>query len=119
MTDSAGYASATLEALQGTSVAWVMSVPAVLKQAKGFLDDLDTSAFEPLVEGYDVARAEVTYADVKQRWLVLRSAAARERAQATAERRLPKGSEEERKRFETLCRQAFSCEEDALAALER
>ena len=119
VTDSAGYTRATLETLTGTGVTWVMSVPATLAQAKDLLDGLDATEFEPLQDGYEAARVSVTYAGVKQRWLVLRSEAARERAREATERQLLKGSEEERKRFESLARQAFSCEEDAWAALER
>lgn len=68
----------------------------------------------------------VEYAGVKQQWLVIRSQAAKdavlnvvkERAKVTAERQLLKLSEEEGKRFDALTRQEFSCEADALQALE-
>lgn len=119
VTDSAGYTSTTLQALQHTNVTWVMSVPATLSSAKELLGNLTPDDFSPLVAGYEVARVEVTYAEVPQRWLVIRSQAARKRARAATERQLLKTSEAERKRFETLCRQEFSCEQDALGALER
>ncbi|MDZ7705280.1 MAG: IS1634 family transposase [Trueperaceae bacterium] len=109
----------TLQALQHTNVTWVMSVPATLSSAKELLGNLTPDDFSPLVAGYEVARVEVTYAEVPQRWLIIRSQAARKRARAATERQLLKTSEAERKRFETLCRQEFSCEQDALGALER
>lgn len=119
VTDSAGYTPATLQALQDTSVTWVMSVTAALSQAKTLLEDLPADDFLPLVAGYEAARVDVTYAEVPQRWLVICSQAARERARAVTQRQLLKAGEEERKRFERLCRQAFSCEQDAHRALER
>ncbi len=66
---------------------------------------------------------DTVYAGIKQRWLVIRSdpksrsLAARERARGSVERQLLKGSEEERKRFDRLRTQEFSCEADARAAL--
>lgn len=117
--DSAGYTPTTLQTLQDTDVTWVMSVPATLSQAKKLLDELTPNDFLALSEGYGAVRVEVTYAKVPQRWLVFRSQAARERARATVQRQLLKASEEELKHFERLCRQAFSCEQDAQAALQR
>lgn len=119
VTDSAGYTPTTLQTLQPMNVTWVMSVPATLSSAQGLLATLPTEDFSLLVAGYEAVRVEVTYADVVQRWLVVRSQAARERARATSQRQLLKASEVERKRFETLCRQAFSCQQDAYAALAR
>lgn len=119
VTDSAGYMPTTLQALADSSVTWVISVPATLSQAKELLGGLKLEDFSLLSEGYDAARVELSYAGVPQRWLVIRSRAARERARAATERQLLKASEEERKRFETLCRQEFSCEQDAHKALER
>lgn len=75
--------------------------------------------FSPLMPGYEARVVEVEYAGVKQRWLVIRSQAARERAKATTERQLLKTAEEERKRFEALCREEFACEADAYQGLER
>lgn len=119
VTDSAGYTPTTLQTLQDSGVTWVMSVPATLLQAKKLLDGLTPGDFSPLSEGYDTAQVNLTYAEVPQRWLVIRSQAARERACATVQRQLLKTSEEEGKRFETLCRQAFSCKQDVQDALER
>jgi len=119
VTDSAGYTATTLQALHPMNVTWVMSVPATLSSAQELLTTLPIEDFAPLVTGYEAVRVEVTYADVVQRWLVVRSQAARERARATSQRQLLKASEVERKRFETLCRQEFSCEQDAYNALAR
>ena len=106
-----------------------MGVPATLTQAKKLLDGLVVSDFSTLAEGMECSRVDTVYAGVKQRWLVIRSdpklqrsrscpsLAARERARGSAERQLLKRSEEERKRFDRLRTQEFSCEADARAAL--
>ena len=94
-----------------------MGVPATLTQAKKLLDGLVVSDFSTLAEGMECSRVDTVYAGVKQRWLVIRSEAARERARGSAERQLLKRSEEERKRFDRLRTQEFSCEADARAAL--
>lgn len=96
-----------------------MSVPATITQAKDLREGLVDSDFSPLTDGYEAARVSTTYAGVAQRWLVIRSEAARERNRSTAERQLLKASEEERKRFDKLCQQAFSCVEDAQGAIAR
>lgn len=123
VTDSAGYNQDTLQTLNQTDVTWVMAVPATLTQAKKLLDGSVVSDFSSLVEGMECSRVDTVYAGVKQRWLVIRSdpkspsLAARERARGSAERQLLKRSEEERKRFDRLRTQEFSCEADARAAL--
>ncbi|UCH26332.1 MAG: IS1634 family transposase [Trueperaceae bacterium] len=119
VTDSSGYTRGTLQALENTQVAWVMSVPATLSDAKKLLEGLEANDFSPLSEGYDAVRVETNYAGIKQRWLVIRSQAGKERAKSSASRQLLKQSEKERKRFEKLCRQEFSCEADAKEALSR
>ena len=123
VTDSAGYNQDTLQTLNQTDVTWVMGVPATLTQAKKLLDGLVVSDFSTLAKGMECSRVDTVYAGVKQRWLVIRSdpkspsLAARERARGSAERQLLKRSEEERKRFDRLRTQEFSCEADARAAL--
>jgi transposase len=117
VSDSAGYSQGTIRALQDLSVTWVMSVPSTLKEAKRLVEGLNTSEFVPLTEGYQYARLETSYAGVEQRWLIIRSEAARERAAKTAHRQLFKRSERERKAFDALCREEFLCEEDAWRAL--
>ncbi len=117
VTDSAGYTQGTIGTLEELSFTWVMSVPATLSQAKNLLDGLLVSDFSPLAEGIERANIETVYAGVKQRWLVIRSEAARERARGSAQRQLLKRSEDERKRFDRLKREEFSCEADARAAL--
>lgn len=116
--DSAGFKLATIAGLEASGVTWVMSVPGTNNQTKNLLADPDMDAFEPVASGCEARSVEVEYAGVSQRWLVIRSEATRDRTRRTVERRFLKLGEEERKRFDTLCRQEFSCEADARHALE-
>lgn len=119
VTDSAGYTQGTIQPLQKTGVTWVMSVPGTLKEAKRLIEGVNASEFTLLSKGYQFMRVETSYAGVLQRWLLIRSDAARERATKTVERQLFKRSENERKTFDALRCEEFLCEEDAWKALER
>jgi transposase len=58
----------------------------------------------------------MTYGDVKQRWLVVYSPAAYQRALKTVNKRWSKQTMAEHKAFEKLCQQNLACEADALLA---
>lgn len=116
--DSAGFTPATITALQDAGVTWVVSVPGTLSASKELLVD-GGLPFEPLSDGYEAARVTKEHAGVTQRWLVVRSRAAGRRSEAAAKRQLLKLADEERKRFDALCRGEFACEADALKALKR
>lgn len=58
-----------------------------------------------------------TYGGVKQRWLVVYTQSARERAEQTVNRQHLKQSTAEYKAFNTLVKRSFACAEDAEAAL--
>ncbi len=57
------------------------------------------------------------YAEVEQRWLLVRSEDAYKREMKTLVKNTLSGSQKEVKLFEKLCHQAFSCEADAASAL--
>lgn len=117
VSDSAGYTRASLEAYQQQGVNWVMSVPSTLKEAKQQLADLDIATMQGLAEGYRYTPVKSHYAGVFQRWLLIYSEQARERAEKSAARELLRQSEHEHKAFERLCRARFNCPEDAERAL--
>lgn len=60
----------------------------------------------------------VVYADIRQRWLVVYSPQAWQRAEKTLQRQHQKQGDTELNAFHTLCRQRFTCEADAHAALD-
>jgi len=117
VSDSAGYTRASLEAYQQQGVNWIMSVPSTLKEAKEQLADVDVTTMRNLVEGYRYTPVTSHYAGVEQRWLLIYSEQARERAEKSVAKELLRQSEQEQKAFERLCRLRFNCLEDAERAL--
>jgi transposase len=117
--DSAGFTRECLAACQRQGLGWVMRVPATVGEAKRRLEEVvvDPEELRPLAEGYRYTAFRTTYAEVEQRWLVIYSEAARERAAKHVDKRLLKQGEKERKAFDELRREAFHCPEDARRAL--
>jgi len=119
VTDSAGFTRGCLAAYQRQGLGWVMSVPATVGEAKRRLEEA-VDAFEelrPLAEGYRYSAFSTSYAGVEQRWLVIYSEAARERAAKAVDKQLLRQGDKERKAFDELCREAFHCPQDAWRAL--
>jgi len=117
VSDSAGFTRGCLAAYQRQGLRWVMSVPATVGEAKRRLEEVDPEELRPLAEGYRYTAFSTSYAEVEQRWLVIYSEAARERAAKRVDKQLIKQGEKERKAFDELRREAFHCPEDARRAL--
>lgn len=117
VTDSAAFTRGCLAAYQRQGLRWLMSVPATVGQAKRHLEEVDPEELRPLVKGYRYKTFSTTYAEVEQRWLVIYSEAARERAAKRVDKELLKQGDKERKAFDELCREAFHCPQDAWRAL--
>ena len=113
--DSALYTAQTLPVLTG--VYWITRVPATLKEAHQLLRELDPTTLPSLDEQTRYHTLTTTYAGITQRWVVVYSDAARQRAQHTVRRQCLKASETDLHAFAALCQQAFACEADARQAL--
>lgn len=113
--DSALYSEANLQTLAAHRGYWVTRVPETLRLAKQQVAEVGTP--EDLVPGYRYRRVEVEYGGVRQRWLVITSVQALQRAVPTVERQLSKVAKQELKAWRALSRQPFACEADARQAL--
>ena len=71
-----------------------------------------------LAEGYAGAWFDSTYGDVKQRWLLVKSAQATAREGHLLDAKIKRETTRSVKSFKKLCRQAFACEQDAKTAYE-
>ncbi len=117
VTDSAGFTRECLAACQRQDLRWVMNVPATVGEARRYLEEVDPEKLRPLAQGYRYTALSTSYAGVQQRWLMIYSEAARERAAKAVDKGLLKQGDEERKAFDVLRREAFHCPEDAWRAL--
>lgn len=113
--DSALYSEANLQLLATHQGHWITRVPETVK----FAQQQCAEVGEPteLLPGYRYRRVEVDYGGVRQRWLVITSVPALQRAASNVARGLRKTSEQELKAWRRLNRQRFACAADARQAL--
>lgn len=113
--DSALYTEATLRELDGFG--WVSRVPETLGMAReltlAVADDLARDPEERVWRSLCV-----TYGGIRQRWLIVHTRAARQRAEKTLRKRHLAQGEAELKTFAQLLRTPFACAADAEAALD-
>jgi transposase len=117
ISDSAAFTRGCLKAYQRQGLRWVMSVPSTVGEAKRRLEEIDPKELQHLTEGYRYSAFTTTYAGVEQRWLVIYSKAARDRAAKQVDKQLLKQGDKERIAFDELRRKAFHCPQDAWRAL--
>lgn len=113
--DSALYSEANLRTLAAHRGHWITRVPETLTLAKQHVAEVGTP--QDLVPGYRYRRVEVEYGSVRQRWLVITSVHALQRAVPAVERQLRKTAAQELKAWRALKRQPFACKADARQAL--
>jgi len=112
--DSALYTAETLQDMQ--TIFWISRVPETLSLASDIIHLIvpelmsqpDQSAFRSL---------GTVYSNVKQRWVVVYSPAAYQRALKTVNKQCLKQSTAEQSAFDKLCKQEFANETDARKAL--
>jgi len=106
--DSAGYTADNLHEMG--AMRWLMRVPETLAHAKQLVKEMAAEEMYDLAAGYQGQEVVCEYAGITQRWLVISSQAARNRALKTLEkaqaRELKKGQKEWRK----LAGQPFNCQ---------
>jgi transposase len=93
-------------------------VPETIGEAKTRIQEAEIESMEPLKEGYRAEECRSEYGDIEQRWLVVHSEEAEERARESAREKVQKEHEEEQDAFSRLTRREFACREDAEQALE-
>src|SRR5512144_6885 len=113
--DSALYSAANLQLLSTHRARWITRVPETLTLAHQHCATVgEPTALQP---GYSYRRVEVEYGGVRQRWLIITSVHALQRAVPSVARQLGAASGQELKAWHRLSRQRFACEADARQAL--
>ena len=116
--DSSLYSANHVEELTESGVKYVTRVPKTISEAKTRIQEAEIESMEPLKEGYRVKECRSEYGDIEQRWLVVHSEEAEERARESVREKVQKEHEEEQDAFSRLTRREFACREDAEQALE-
>jgi transposase len=112
--DSALYTVETLPQLVG--VDWITRVPESIKAAQTAIHThAATLMRDPATLSMQAIASD--YADISQRWLVVYSPEARQRALKTLNRQMLKQSQQEYRAFQALCQATFACQADAEKAL--
>jgi transposase len=119
LSDSVLFSEANLQRLATHRAKWITRVPERLSLVQHVLDDPCRGQSRALAPGYRCRTLEVEYAGIKQRWLVILSLAALQRAVPTVTRTLLADSQAEYQAFLKLCHQRFACAADAQRALEQ
>ena len=116
--DSSLYSADHVEELTESGVKFVTRVPETISEAKRRIQDADIESMAPIKEGYRVEECRSEYGDVEQRWLVVYSEEAEERARENVENQVQREHEKKAKAFTKLTERVFSCREDAEKALK-
>jgi len=115
--DSALYCAKTLKLMQG--LIWTSRVPETLSQARSLIEELaDGLARKNDGEQPNFKSIDVTYAEIEQQWIVVYSPQANTRARHSVSKQYEKKSLADQRLFDGLCKQEFSCKEDAFKAAE-
>lgn len=117
--DAALYSVETIQSLSEQNQLFITRVPQKLTTAKAVISNKHNCDFTTLANGYSGCWFESDYAEVKQRWLLIRSEQASKRESHTLKKRFLKLGEKSISEFKKLRRQIFSCDVDARKALSQ
>ena len=116
--DSALYSADHVKKLTESGVKFVTRVPETISEAKTRIQETEIESMEHLTNGYRGATCRSEYGDTEQRWLIVYSEEAEERARESVREKIRREHEEEAKAFTKLTERVFSCREDAEKALK-
>ena len=115
--DAALYTAESIAALQQQDQRFITRVPMTLKEAKQAVLTLKPSALDDMGDGYSGQWLTSHYADVEQKWLLLKSEQASAREQKTVHKRIDNDRKADAKALKRLSKARFACETDARQAL--
>lgn len=100
---------------------WISRVPASLSEVKELTQHIQKSQLQAVENhpGYSYTEIGRYYGGVKQKWLILFSESLYKSNLAQLDKKYAKSLQKEKKAFEQLSRQKFSCMEDGQKAVEK
>lgn len=115
--DSAGYSLENLTTWQ--TIPWVARVPETIGEAKRMIEAVSTECMEDAGKGYRILPLGNTYADIRQRWLLIDSQQAHARESKGLDKQVAQARQKAEKEWLALQSTPFRCESAAQAALTR
>ena len=102
------------------NILWLSRVPRVRNEVKQFVEKSESYTFDQhSQEGYKTYSEEKIVKGVQQRWLLVHSEQAQQKAKKTVMKAVEKEHIRVQKALSKLSRQPFNCEADAKKALEK
>lgn len=117
--DASLYVAETIQSLTEQGQYFISRVPQKLTDAKKAIAEASSSVFCPLNNGYSAKWIDANYANVEQRWLLVKSEQAFKREKKTLYKQVMKTTQAAQSSFKKLTSQTFSCEADAKTALAK
>jgi len=103
-----------------SQILFITRIPSTNKEEKQIIaDSLSDKQWTVVDQQYKFCEKQIEHMDIKQRWLVVHSTAARERAQKTISRQVKKSQHLLEKALFHLQAQRFACEADTQKALDK
>lgn len=115
--DSAGYSANNLKTMK--NVFWLTRVPETLSEAQRLVRETSRENMQELKPGYFGKEFTLTYAEIKQRWLLVYSEAGYQRELHSLEKAQARELAEAEKQWRKLCQQKYQCLADAETAIQR
>lgn len=116
--DAALYSQENLR--QINHLKWVSRVPASLKAAKELLSEpAESDLHNCQLEGYRIKSCEITYEEIKQRWLLVESEKRKESDLKQLKKKIKNLEGKARSELKSLSQQKFACQPDAEQAVEQ
>lgn len=114
--DSAGYSADNLKEMK--DVLWVTRVPETLAEAQKLVRETSQETMLELKTGYKGKEKSITYAGIKQRWLLVYSEAGYQRELQGLQRIQARELLQAEKGWRKLCQQEYKCQADAEKAVQ-
>ncbi len=116
--DSAGYTAENIREMPDI-VMWISRAPETIKMVKELLTATDMSDLQKSnLEGYWIKSFSKSYADVKQKWVVVFSKESHKKEIHTLDGNIEKEKEKVKKELWHFGNKEFKCKKDAIQALE-
>jgi transposase len=115
--DSAGYSAENLKTMK--EVFWLTRVPETLAKAQRLVRETTQDTLLELKPGYLSKEFSLTYAEIKQRWLLVYSEAAFQRELESLKKAQARELVQTEKEWRKLCQPEYKCQADAETAAQR